>query len=73
MTDVVLCERLEHDDLIQTVQKLRTEVATKVIHNLLLCLRLDVTLLIDTVKKVRRTNVGCHDQDRVLEINGTSL
>lgn len=73
LANVILGQRLEHDDLIQTVQKLRTEVATKVIHNLLLCLRLDVTLLIDTVKKVRRTNVGCHDQDRVLEINGTSL
>ena len=73
LTYIILGQRLEHDNLIQTVQKFRTEMTTKIIHNLFLCLRFDISLLVDTVKKVRRTNVGSHDQDRILKINRTSL
>jgi len=73
LANVILGQWLEHDDLIQTVQKLRTEMSTEISHNLLLCFRFDISFLVDTVKKIRRTNVGSHDQNGILEVNSTSL
>ena len=70
ISDVVLRERLEEDRLIKTVQELRTEVCAQVVHNLGLCLRLDITVLVDAVKQVLGTDVGCQDDDRVLEVHG---
>ena len=72
-TDVVLGQRLEEDRFIQSVQELRTEVCTQVIHDCRFCLRLDRTVLVDAVQQIACTDVGSHDQDGILEVNRTSL
>ena len=71
--NVVFCQWFEHDNFIQTVQELRTEMSTQVVHDQFLCIRFDVSVLIDSVEKIWGTDVGCHDQDSILEVYGSAL
>ena len=78
MTDVVLCERLEHDDLIQTVQKFGAELALQQLVDLVLCFLAQLvgavgTALLQIVQDDVAAQVGGQDDDRVLEVHGTCL
>ena len=71
--DIVLGQRLEQDCLIQTVQKLRTEMCPQIIHDCCLCFRLDGTVFIDTVQQITCADIGGHDQYGILKVYGTTL
>ena len=71
--DVVLRQRLEHDDLVETVQELRTEGAEELVMHLLPCVLGDLTVCVDAVKQILRTEVRGQDDDGVLEVHGLSL
>ena len=45
-------QRLEHNDLIETVQKLRSEMSTKFIHDRFLTSRIDITILINALQQM---------------------
>ena len=62
-------ERVEHDDVVQTVQELRLEVHVDGVHHGLL-LGVGVHVL---VHEELRAEVGGHDQNRVLEVHGPAL
>ena len=62
-------ERVEHDNIVQTVQELRLEVHVDRIHHGLF-LGVGVHVL---VHEELRAQVGGHDQDRVLEVHGPAL
>ena len=57
ISDIVLGERLEHDDLIQTVQKLRSEMTTQLIHNRFLALRIDIAVFVNALQQMRGAKV----------------
>ena len=71
--NVFFRQRTEHDDLIQTVQKFRTEMRFQFVHNKLFIFRADVSVLIDSFQQVDRTDIGCHDQDGILKVYRPSL
>ena len=73
LTNIRFCQGLEHNYFIKTVQEFRTEVTSQVIHNLTLSLRFNLTILINAIQQIRRTDVGSHDQNCILKVNGTSL
>ena len=56
--DVALCQRLKQYSLIQSVQELRSEMRTKIMHHCCLCLRADHSVRIDSVKQVLGTDIG---------------
>ncbi len=53
--------------LIQTVQELWSEMCSQIIHDHLLCLWFDIAIFVHTIQQILRSNIGCHDQDRILE------
>ena len=72
MTNVVFCQWFEHNRLIQTVQKFRSEMCTQVIHDhvsVLLVLMLPSSSIPSS--RYWRTDIGGHDQDRILKVYGT--
>ena len=73
VSDVIFRQRFEQDDLIQTVQKLWSEVSSQVTHYLFLTLRTDIAFLVNAFQQIAGTNVGGHDQNRVLEVHSSSL
>ena len=71
--DIVLRERLEQDRFIKTVQKLRTERTSQFLHHMCLSVRFDVAVVVNAVEQVLCTDVGGHDQDRILKVNRPAL
>ena len=71
--NVFFRQRTEHDDLIQTVQKFRTEMRFQFVHNKLFIFRADVSVLIDSFQQVGRTDIGSHNQDCIFKIHRASL
>ena len=71
--DVVLRKRLEHDDFIQSVQKLRSEVVSQIAHNEVARTFRDFAVFVYAVKQEGRTDIRCHDQYRVFKINRSAL
>ena len=67
LTHHVLVQRIEDNDLINTVDKLRLE---ELLNRFLLVL---LTLFLVRIKRVLRTKVAGHDDDRILEVNGHTL
>ena len=70
IANIVLGQRLEEYDLIQPVQKLRSERAAQVVHDHLSRIVLDLSGIIDALEQVLRADVAGHDDDRVLEVHG---
>ena len=66
-------ERFEQNRLIQTVEELGTEVCPKISHDHISGLFADIALCVDTIKQISRTNVGSHNQNRILEVYGPAL
>ena len=78
LSGVLLRERGEHDDLIDTVEELRTDGLLQQAEHLLFGLRYGLlpVLVRDVLELLRnegRTQVGGHDDDRVLEVDETTL
>ena len=48
-------------------------MSTQVILYHLSRFRFDAAILFDTIQQIGRTDVRCHDQDRILEVYGTTL
>ena len=48
-------------------------MSAQIIHNLFLGFFLDLTIFINTIQQIRRSDIGGHDQDRILEVYSTSL
>ena len=46
---------------------------TQVVLYHLCCFRLDTSIFPNAIQQIGRTDVGSHDQNRILEVNGTSL
>ena len=55
--DVVLRSRLEHNDLIKTVQKFRSEMCFQIIHRVLSCFITDIAFAVNALQQIGRTNV----------------
>ena len=72
-SDVVFRQRLEHNDLIQSVEEFRTEVGAEVGHYHVLGVRADGSVFVYAIQQVLGTDVGGHDEDGVFEINGSAL
>ena len=71
--DVILRQRLKENDLIKTVQKLRSEGSPQIVHCLAPCLLTDRTVLLNAIEQIGGTDIRSQDQDRVLKVNGTPL
>ena len=70
IADIVPGQRFKQDNLIQTVQKLRPEMRPQIVHRHGLRLRPDAAVLIDAVQQILGADVGSHDDNRILKVNG---
>ena len=70
---ILLYQRLEENDFIQTVQELRTEMTVKGFHNFLPYILRNVSIFRDTVQKRLGTDIGGQDNDGVLKVHRPSL
>ena len=70
---ILLYQRLEENDFIQTVQELRTEMVVKCFHNFLPYILRNVSIFGDTVQKRLGTDIGGQDNDGVLKVHRPSL
>ncbi len=70
---VVARERTEHEDLIQTVEKLRPESAAQLALHVLARVRGDLAVRADAVEQVLAAEVRREDDDRVLEVHRAAL
>ena len=71
--DIILRQRLKENDLIQTIQKLRTERSPQICHRLVSCLLTDGSVFLNALQQISGANIRSQDQDRVFEINGSAL
>ena len=71
--DIGLRQWLEHNDLIQPVQKFRSEMSFQVIHCHFLTLFVNRSVFFDALQQIICSDIGGHDQDRILEIDRASL
>ena len=73
MTNVVFCQWFEHNCFIQTVQELRTEVCTQILHDQVSRLFGDAAVVLNAVQQILGSDIGGHDQDRIFKVYGTAL
>ena len=71
--EILARERTEHDRFVQTVEKLRTEGAAKLLHDRPLRLLGNAAVGGNTVKQILAAEVGGQDDDGVLEVHRASL
>ena len=74
--NIILAQRREEDDLVKPVEKLRTEMRVKKLHNGILGLLADLfrfRMAVQICQDLLRSDIGSHDQDRVLKVDGPSL
>ena len=73
LDDLILSQRREYDDLIDTVEEFRTEVLLRLILNLLFHIGINSAVLTDPVDQIVASDVGRHDHDGILEVHSSSL
>ncbi len=70
----VAAERMEHDDLVDAVQELRAEVLPQHVHHLPARAFAERRVaLADLFRNQVAADVGGHDYDAVLEVDGSAL
>ena len=65
-------ERLEHHDVVNTIQEFRSEMVSHFRHNIIVRRLCHSSIVRDTIEQMLRTDIRRHDHDRVLEIDGAS-
>ena len=80
MNDLISGELVEDDDIIDTVEEFRAEVVLEFVLNLALhaIVICEVVICVSKTKSKRlrdiaSTEVGSHDDDSVLKVNGATL
>ncbi len=71
--DIIPCQRLKHDNLIQPVQKFRPEGSTQILHDQFLTGIADLPVLFNPLQKIPGAEVGGHDDDRILKVHSSAL
>ncbi len=71
--DLLLGQRREDHNIVDTVDKLRTEVMLHLLFHLLLYLVCDGSVLAHLLDQQRASDVGCHNDDSIFEIHRAPL
>ena len=66
-------QRAEYDDIVHTVEEFRSEVVLQFSGYLFLYLLRNIALLIHVLNQLAASDVGGHNDNRILEIYGSSL
>ena len=72
---VKLClgEGLEADDLVKTVEKLRSELSAQLAEHAVFSVLCDIAVIVDAVEQILTAEVRGHDDDGVLEVDRSAL